>query len=797
MATTIVTKSGSGAPAASDLVAGELAVDLTNKRLYTEDSSAAIIELGTNPSGNVTFGDNGKAIFGAGSDLQIYHDGSNSYVKDAGAGNLKLQGASYVLMESDEGKIMLRGQKNNALQAYYDGSAKLATTATGIDVTGSVTADGLVVDTGSVGGFKVTQDAGAGVRLTAYQGTTNSNVRTAYVDAQVFVVSTGEPTGNTVTERFRISSDGSLSTPTLGTSNVRFGVNAGNSITSGGNYNTVVGDEAGTAITTGDYNVAVGYPAGTALTTGGGNVGIGGLSLTAASTGNNNTAVGFQASRYMTTASNTTAIGYLAGGGLGGATVMTGNDNTLVGASAGLKITTGAENVAIGANALDANTSGVSNVAVGQGSLDSNTTANNNTAVGHDSMKSNTTGAENTAVGKGALNGNTTASNNTAVGRSALALNTTGASNTGVGVEALTANTTGIGNVAVGSKALKSNTTANNNVALGLQTLETNTTGTQNTSLGNYALNANTTASNNTAVGYSALIANTTGTPNVAVGSLALDANTTGGSNVAVGYESLTANTTGNFNTALGRGALAANTTAHRSTAVGYNVLTNSNNTSDGNAYNTGLGFGAGAAVTTGVQNTLIGGLAGDAITTGTQNILIGYVATASAVGASNQTVIGAGVTSVGNGNFTFGSGTSDSNIANGATTITAPSDERYKEDITDATAGLSFINALRPVTYRWKKEKDIPTTQKAYVEGSDKRVINDYTNHGFIAQEVKAAIDADDSIKDGFDMWTEDGADGRQRLGPSALIPMLVKAIQEQTAVIAALTDRIAALEG
>jgi hypothetical protein len=160
--------------------------------------------------GSLTFADSEKAIFGAGSDLQIYHDGSNSYVKDAGAGNLKLQGASYVLMESDEGKIMLRGQKNNALQAYYDGSAKLATTATGIDVTGTVTADGLVVDTGSVGGFKVTQDSGAGVRLTAYQGTTNSNVRTAYVDAQVFVVSTGEPTGTTVTERMRIDASGNL-----------------------------------------------------------------------------------------------------------------------------------------------------------------------------------------------------------------------------------------------------------------------------------------------------------------------------------------------------------------------------------------------------------------------------------------------------------------------------------------------------------------------------------------------------------------------------------------------------------
>jgi hypothetical protein len=47
-------------------------------------------------------------------------------------------------------------------------------------------------------------------------------------------------------------------TASAGTSNFRAGVNAGNSIESGGNYNTVVGDEAGTAITTGDYNVAVG-----------------------------------------------------------------------------------------------------------------------------------------------------------------------------------------------------------------------------------------------------------------------------------------------------------------------------------------------------------------------------------------------------------------------------------------------------------------------------------------------------------------------------------------------------------
>ena len=61
MATTIVTKNGSGAPTASDLVAGELAVDLTNKRLYTEDSGGTVLELGTNPASDVTFGDNTKA----------------------------------------------------------------------------------------------------------------------------------------------------------------------------------------------------------------------------------------------------------------------------------------------------------------------------------------------------------------------------------------------------------------------------------------------------------------------------------------------------------------------------------------------------------------------------------------------------------------------------------------------------------------------------------------------------------------------------------------------------------------
>ena len=50
MATTIKLKNGSGAPATSDLVQGEPAIDLTNRRLYTENASGAIIEVGSNPS---------------------------------------------------------------------------------------------------------------------------------------------------------------------------------------------------------------------------------------------------------------------------------------------------------------------------------------------------------------------------------------------------------------------------------------------------------------------------------------------------------------------------------------------------------------------------------------------------------------------------------------------------------------------------------------------------------------------------------------------------------------------------
>ncbi len=259
------------------------------------------------------------------------------------------------------------------------------------------------------------------------------------------------------------------------------------------------------------------------------------------------------------------------------------------------------------------------------------------------------------------------------------------------------------------------------------------------------------------------------------------------GYNTAIGNEAGRNNSSGVKNTYVGHSAGHGNQTGQMNTAVGYQAGLNfdrdGNNTAIGNGamklqdHNTGPSggdsFHAGF-------NVAIGDSAASIMTGGFRNVFVGYNTQLATQTHTDCIVIGNSVTSTGTGNFTFGSGSSDSNIANGATTITAPSDERYKEEITNSTAGLSFIKDLRPVTFKWKKEKDIPSTQNAYVEGSETRVMNDKTNHGFIAQEVKAVIDSHSEIKDGFDMWMEDTADGRQRLGPSALIPILVKAIQE-----------------
>ena len=96
-------------------------------------------------------GDNDKATFGAGDDLQIYHDGANSVVKETGSGQLRLQGDDLYLMDAAGTSLYLAGVSGAQTQIYHNAATKLATTATGIDVTGRAVVDGLTSSASIVG----------------------------------------------------------------------------------------------------------------------------------------------------------------------------------------------------------------------------------------------------------------------------------------------------------------------------------------------------------------------------------------------------------------------------------------------------------------------------------------------------------------------------------------------------------------------------------------------------------------------------------------------------------------------
>ena len=106
------------------------------------------------PRSTVKFTDSEKALFGAGDDLEIYHDGSNSYVDDAGTGRLYLRGNDRVQIQKYTGEDMFTAIADGATKLYYDNANKLETTNTGVTVTGNI-----VVASGSGIDFSATSDS--------------------------------------------------------------------------------------------------------------------------------------------------------------------------------------------------------------------------------------------------------------------------------------------------------------------------------------------------------------------------------------------------------------------------------------------------------------------------------------------------------------------------------------------------------------------------------------------------------------------------------------------------------------
>ena len=159
---------------------------------------------GASTSADITFGDNVKATFGN-SDLQIYHDGSHSYVDENGTGQLKIRSnGTGVLLQTVSGENLATFANNAAVSLYYDNSVKLATTSTGVNITGTLTSDGLTVNSGTnntVAKFE-SSDAGAFIILED-SGSTNDGNRIA-VEGDVMSFATGD------SERMRISSAGNV-----------------------------------------------------------------------------------------------------------------------------------------------------------------------------------------------------------------------------------------------------------------------------------------------------------------------------------------------------------------------------------------------------------------------------------------------------------------------------------------------------------------------------------------------------------------------------------------------------------
>lgn len=382
---------------------------------------------------------------------------------------------------------------------------------------------------------------------------------------------------------------------------------------------------------------------------------------------------------------------------------------------------------------------------------------------------------------------------NTAIGLGSLALNTTGTSNTAIGRDALYYNIVGNYNTATGQGALGNNT-GNYGSAFGFNALINNTTGINNVGLGVNALFANTYGGNNTAVGTNSLVGNVSGDNNTCIGFGSCLTNATGAENVSVGAFTLYGNT-GTGNTAIGNSTLSDNTTG---------------------TYNTGLGHLAMAGVTTETNCT---GLGKSATVTGSNQVQLGNSATTT---------------------YAYGA-------------VQNRSDVRDKADIKDTVLGLDFVNALRPVDYKWDMREsyridppapvnnpikpvlpvapapdasdaeksrheqnldeyesrlaeytaDLPAYE-AYVIEKDawleanklSNITHDGTHkrsrfhHGLIAQEVQALIAETGIDFGGFQNHSVKGGDDVLSIGYEELIGPMIKAIQQLSAKVAELEN-------
>ena len=134
---------------------------------------------------DASFYDGIRANFGNSNDLQIYHDGSNSYIKDTGTGSIIINTDFFRILNSAGNSQMFRCDANDSVQLYYNNSVKLVTTNTGVTVTGAATATTFL---GDLNGTINTATTGV-TQVNAINNTTIAT--TAYVNNKIALIPAG------------------------------------------------------------------------------------------------------------------------------------------------------------------------------------------------------------------------------------------------------------------------------------------------------------------------------------------------------------------------------------------------------------------------------------------------------------------------------------------------------------------------------------------------------------------------------------------------------------------------------
>ena len=614
---------------APSLTAGELAVNIPDKKLFVGGTSGNITFL--DASAHVT------TVNGLTGAINITGDGGSQLVTVSGTnitiGN-RLASASVTGVASFGNEFVVTSGAVGLTSNYVKSVNGLTGAVVSIATTGSNTFTGLNTFNAGISASTLTVSGGvtfaSDIRVnTMTIGRGNgqspgfdSSYNTAVGFEVLKVVSPDEDFGQGIYNTglgyrpLRSLYQGSYNTA-LGAYSLQSTYN--------GTYNTAVGSYSLSNNTSGSNNTAIGVYSISENVSGTQNVGIGYQVLKGITQSNYNTAVGYAAGYYrgsgslfLTSATGGIYLGYQARGSTNGQTneivigrdaLGLGSNTTVLGATSAVSATIyGLVNAPSGISASgatfanDIRVNGV-NIGLGGGNV-----------------------ASNLGIGKGALSGNSGGLFNTAIGSGVMEIGTNSYS-VAFGYNALNSCTGGgINNVALGSSTMTTIGSASNNVAIGSNSSQNLIDGNSNISIGAGSLISNMNGSFNIAIGHQALYTN------------GWDLNAS--NNIAIGYQALYTNDDGQQNTAIGNEALrsiATTGSAERNTAIGYQA---------------GRWRGTG---TSAISNRL---------NTANDSIFIGWRARSSADAQTNQIVIGNNTVGGGSNTTTIGTtGTIDATI--------------------------------------------------------------------------------------------------------------------------------------